>query len=205
MIDDDHKDTFNEQYKIKSARNIKWNYSSSWWYLVTICTVHHNKFFGKIVDSQMVLSKMGLIADNCIKEIPKHFSNVYMEDFMVMPNHVHMLIKLKYSGYVDSNDSRAIECVSVETPYMASLQKTNGQKADPEYFYRIGQKSKQMLPKVVQQYKSAVTRLVNPRTTFFGWQERYHEEIIKDAKHFQSAKYYIKNNIKNWSKDKENV
>ena len=146
---------------------------------------------------------MGLVAENCIKEIPKHFSNVSLADFVVMPNHVHMLIKLKYLGKrVDGQKPE--NCRDVACNVSTINTHTAKTKLSRAFFAGISPK-KNTLSVVVRSYKSAVTRLVNPKTTFFGWQERYHEEIIKDAKHFQSAKYYIKNNIKNWQRDKENI
>lgn len=62
----------------------------------------------------------------------------------------------------------------------------------------------QTIPLVVKQFKSAITRRINPKTTFFAWQPRFHDEIIKDKKRFFAARQYIKDNPKNWEKDEYN-
>jgi len=176
-MQDKYDDRFAEKYKVSSARNKDWNYSSPGKYHITICAVHHNNFFGKIINGEMVLSKMGIVAKRCLVEIPDHFKNIILDEYVVMPSHVHVLIEITVGQFV-------------ETPYMASLQ--------------IVKRSKQTIPLVVQQYKSAVTRLINPKKVFFAWQDRYYDEIIKDEKHYWAVKKYIQNNVKNWDKDEYN-
>ena len=180
-------DRFLDCYKIESARRNNWNYSSPGIYFITICTVHHNNFFGKIFDNKIVLSSRGLIANQCIIEITKHFSDINLLEFVVMPNHVHLLLEI----------IKPLPNI-VETHHDASLTK----KYQSYFHHRIAKKSTQIIPLVIKQYKSAVTKLINPKTCFFGWQSRYYDEIIEDEKRFLTIKYYIKNNPKNWDKDK---
>ena len=47
----------------------------------------------------MILSKTGEIVNSFWQEIPRHFANAILDEFMVMPNHLHGIIVLK-------NDSR---------------------------------------------------------------------------------------------------
>jgi len=183
-------DKFAEKFKINSARLTNWDYSTPGNYFLTVCTCNHNKFFGKIDNKQMVLSKMGIIANQFLSEISKHFANVCLTTSIVMPNHMHLL-------------------VHVETPYMASLQDNRkitlinySHKNHPNYFPRLSEKSKQLIPKIIQQYKSAVTRQINPKIIFFGWQSGYHCIIVKNEIELLKIKNYIVNNPKNWQKDK---
>jgi hypothetical protein len=138
----------------------------------------------------MELSKMGIITNQCLIDIPKHFSNIHLDEYIVMPNHVHILFH-------------------VETPYMASLQKHSNDilinyshRNHPNYYSRLNQKSKQLIPKAIQQFKSAVTKQINSKTIFFAWQPRYHDIIIKNQKQYLTIKQYINNNVINWEKDK---
>jgi REP element-mobilizing transposase RayT len=181
---------FADRFNTKSDHLQNFNYSTPGNYFITICAINKNKFFGKIVNNEIVLSKMGIIANNCLIDISKHFANVCSDAFVVMPNHVHILLR-------------------VETPYMASLQDNRqitlvnySHKNHPDYFPRISQKSKQLIPKIVQQYKSAVTKLINPKTVFFAWQPRYHDIIVKDEFQLIKIKNYIITNPANWQKDK---
>lgn len=182
-------DRFLDCYKIESNRKTNWNYSTPGIYFITICTVHHNNFFGKIINNNIVLSSRGLIANKCLVDIPIHFPNVKLLEFMVMPNHVHLLLEIIQPLFN-----------VVETHHDASLTK----RYQSYFHHRIAKKSTQIISLVIKQYKSAVTRLINPKTCFFGWQSRYYDEIITDQKRLKIIKYYIKNNVKNWDKDKLN-
>jgi REP element-mobilizing transposase RayT len=215
---------FADKFKLKSSRLTNWDYSIPGYYFITICTYNHNNFFGKIINNKMELSKMGIIANQCLINIPKHFSNVNLDEYVVMPNHVHILIHVETpymaSLLINKNDIQTnklnktnnlnqIKCNLVETPCMASLhdnQKVTlinySHKNYPNYYPRLNQKSKQLIPKIIQQFKSAVTRQINPKTVFFAWQPRFHDQIIKDEKELLMIKNYIINNPINWEKDK---
>ncbi len=45
----------------------------------------------------MILSKPGRIAKNTWGKIPNHFPNIEMDEFIVMPNHIHGIIKINTS------------------------------------------------------------------------------------------------------------
>jgi putative transposase len=174
---------FAEHYLVESPRLKNWDYSSPGIYFITICTVHHNKFFGKIANNQMELSEMGVIAQECLSEIPKHFPKIRLNDFVIMPNHVHLLIQLSKH---------------VETHHDASLRK----KYQNYHFHRLAIKSTQIIPLVIKQFKSAVTKKINPKTIFFGWQSRFYDQIVKDKAESAIIRNYIQNNITNWTQDK---
>jgi len=183
-------DKFANKYKLKSSRLNNFDYSSAGIYFITICTYRHNNFFGKIINHQMELSKMGLIVNQCLLDIPKHFKNITLDKYIIMPNHVHILLH-------------------VETPDLASLQTSNSKvkiinyshKNHPDFYKRLNQKSNQLIPKTIQQFKSAVTHQINPKTVFFAWQPSYHNIVIKDQKQYFIIKNYIKNNVINWERD----
>ncbi len=186
LVDDPTK--FIDKYSVNSPRLKNWDYSTPGIYFITICTVHHNKFFGKIIDGQMELSDKGIIVKNCLLAIPMHFPSVQLNSHVIMPNHIHLLLTIK------SN------LPSVETHHDASLQN----KYHNYYFHQLANKSIQTIPLVIKQFKSSVARLINPKTTFFAWQPRFHDEIIKDDKRFLVLKQYLKNNPKKWEKDEYN-
>ncbi len=66
---------------------------------------------------------------------------------------------------------------------------------------KFGPQSKN-LASIIRGFKIGVTksaRLINPD---FAWQPRYHDHIIRDEKAYENISNYIRNNPKNWSKDK---
>ena len=61
-------------------------------YFVTFCTKNHELYFGDVVDGRMDLSEIGNYALKCIEKIPEINDNVAVPEFVVMPNHVHMIV-----------------------------------------------------------------------------------------------------------------
>ena len=51
-------------------------------------------------------------------------------------------------------------------------------------------------------FKSAVTKDARAINHAFGWQERFHDHIIRDEEEYQRIAHYIVNNPANWKKDK---
>ncbi len=59
---------------------------------MTICTKDRLCLFGKINDGEMILNDAGIIAEECWKDIPVHFPNVLLDEWVIMPNHIHGII-----------------------------------------------------------------------------------------------------------------
>lgn len=83
---------FKNQFRIETARLSSWDYSTPWWYYVTINTKKHVSYFGKIENEEMVLNELGKTAEECWKEIPKHFPSVELDYYVIMPNHLHGIV-----------------------------------------------------------------------------------------------------------------
>jgi putative transposase len=81
----------------KHIRLTDWDYSSEGIYFITICCQDRQSFFGKIKDNVMILFEIGLIASQYWLKIPDHFPHVKLDEFVVMPNHIHGIIILDYS------------------------------------------------------------------------------------------------------------
>ena len=82
-------------YSRKSARIPNFNYASYHYYFVTICTHNRRCIFG----DPGFLNIMGKIAQEQIIDIPNHYEKVSVDHFVVMPNHIHMIIKLESDQY----------------------------------------------------------------------------------------------------------
>jgi REP element-mobilizing transposase RayT len=77
----------------RSIRLKGYDYSQAGLYFITICCQDRKCLFGKIINGEMVLTDAGEIARECWLEIPKHFPNVVLHDYVIMPNHVHGIIE----------------------------------------------------------------------------------------------------------------
>jgi REP element-mobilizing transposase RayT len=86
--------SFRDKYHRHSLRLPNRDYSAKGWYFVTICTYEKYCYFGEIVDRQMVLSPIGKIAQQFWQEIPQHSQNTYLDEYTIMPNHIHGIIAI---------------------------------------------------------------------------------------------------------------
>lgn len=78
----------------KSSRLPGFNYSSTKYYFVTICTHNKQCIFGQ----PEKLSLFGEIARLDFESLNRHYDGVRVDVFTVMPNHVHAIIALENNG-----------------------------------------------------------------------------------------------------------
>lgn len=84
----------------KPTRLSNYNYSTPGFYFITICSHNKQLLFGAIkkavdaVPAQMQFSPIGQIVYNEIQEIENHYTNVKVLKFVVMPNHVHIILQI---------------------------------------------------------------------------------------------------------------
>lgn len=69
-----------------------YDYSQPGWYFVTIRVKKGHSLFGDVIDGRMELSEIGKFARQCWLDIPNHYPNVVLDEFIVMPNHVHGIV-----------------------------------------------------------------------------------------------------------------
>jgi putative transposase len=82
----------NKKFGRQSIRLKNYNYAANGYYFVTICTHEKQCFFGNIANGKMQLSPTGKIAQQYWSEIPQHSKHTYLDEFIIMPNHVHGII-----------------------------------------------------------------------------------------------------------------
>ncbi|MGR3296433.1 MAG: transposase [Candidatus Bathyanammoxibius sp.] len=107
--------------------------------------------------------------------------NVVMDEYVVMPNHIHAII-------VISNDGRG------------TLQRA----PTVEHFGRPVSNS---IPTIVRLFKSTTTKQINrlrnaSKTSI--WQRNYYEHVIRNEDDLNETREYIINNPRKWELDAEN-
>jgi len=96
---------YKDKYRAETARLKGWDYSSAGYYFVTICTRDRLCTFGTVIEGVMRLSPIGEIARTLWQEIPDHAQGVDLDEFVVMPNHVHGIVVIR-----DVRISRDVAC-----------------------------------------------------------------------------------------------
>ena len=84
----------------KPNRLHQYDYSLPGYYFITVCTKNRQKIFGEIVSTgettapSIILNSCGRIVDEAILSIPDVYHDVKVEKYVIMPNHVHLLLSL---------------------------------------------------------------------------------------------------------------
>ena len=81
-----------------------YDYSKSGFYFVTICTKNREMILGEIKDGKMLLSEYGIIAEEILEKTQRNLKNkIRIESYIIMPNHLHLIIELKYDNKIKLN------------------------------------------------------------------------------------------------------
>ena len=124
----------------------------------------------------MILNEFGKIASNCWQDLPDHFSNTSLDEFTIMPNHIHGIIILE------------------ERRDTACRVSTN----------KFGKPIKSSLGTIIRSFKSAVTKSINQTAGTREksiWQPNYYDHIIRNATDLHRIKKYINLNPLKWELD----
>ncbi len=81
-------------YQNKPNRLKVWDYDSSGYYFITINIRNRIPLFSKIISNKIILSTLGEIAYRCWIKIPEHNKNISLDEFIIMPDHIHGIIKI---------------------------------------------------------------------------------------------------------------
>lgn len=165
----------------RSIRLKGYDYARPGAYFVTICTQNRVCLFGDVVNGKMRLNDTGDIVRQCWLDMPAHCSTAVLDEFVVMPNHIHGVIVLG------------------DAPVGAT-------HASPLPTRPRGPR-RQSIASIVGSFKSAVTKRLNERRGTPGasvWQRNYYEHIIRDDAAWQRIREYIANNPLQWALDREN-
>lgn len=93
-------DEMNNELKRKPTYLANYDCNSTGAYFVTICTRNKANYFSNIVVSNanepatVQLTRYGKIAEEQIKTINSEYADVNIENYVIMPNHFHMIISV---------------------------------------------------------------------------------------------------------------
>lgn len=82
----------------RSIRLENYDYAQPGMYFVTLCAQDRKCIFGQIIAGEIHLSPIGHCAVSEWQKLPDRFANTQLDAFVVMPNHVHLIIQFKPVG-----------------------------------------------------------------------------------------------------------
>jgi len=158
----------------------------------------------------MKLSEFGKIADS---EWYKSFeirTELFSDDFVLMPNHLHAIVILKNIDDCEETHGRVVEAHG-RAPLHAHNANVGDQINDKNRKNKLYRKPKS-ISSFMAGYKSAVTTRINnwidnnsPKEKYNRtnrlWQVNYHDRVIRNQEEYLRIKNYIRNNPKDWKSD----
>ncbi|HEX8237171.1 MAG TPA: transposase [Abditibacteriaceae bacterium] len=204
---------YQNKYRVESARRPQWDYAGAGFYFVTICTRDRHHYFGEIVetppvetrliaslpspiasppqratpDLRMALSDAGKIGERIWLEIPRRFPFARLDEFVVMPNHIHGIIQIvpHENGTIGSDAVGRGGVTGQHNP----MNKGNSVSC------------------IIRWYKGRVTFEIGKIETAmpFAWQTRFHDRVVRNESELNRIRQYIQNNPANWASDDQNA
>jgi REP element-mobilizing transposase RayT len=149
-------------------------------YFVTTNTHARICRFGEVADGVMRLNKIGRIVHERWMAIPAHHPAVELDAFIVMPNHVHGIIRILSNGRGEAG--------------LAPTSAGAGASAGS-------------LGAIIGSLKAGVSRRVaaiQPGRHLALWQSGYQDHIVRTDGELERIRRYIAANPANWPSDVEN-
>ena len=160
-----------------------YDYSRPGAYYVTTCSHRRECLFGEVVGSEMRYNEFGRGVCECWEGLPTRYPNVDLDEWIVMPNHMHGIIVMVHA--VGAGSPR---------PEIAS-----GAETAPPRKWTLGH--------VMGYFKYQSTKRINEMRGTPGamaWQRGYYEHIIRDGADLNRIRRYIRNNPARWAEDENN-
>ena len=198
-------DTMENMNKNRQSIRLRgYDYSQSGAYFVTICTQNKKCFFGDMVNEEMVLNDAGRMINIIWNELPINYPGVNVDEFQIMPNHVHGIIILDNGQALGQHKGQA------QGPAPTNGQPRGFDNGQPRGVAPTA--AGLSLPDVVHRFKSLTTaryiRGVKQKQwpPFPGklWQRNYYEHIVRDENELNKTRRYIIDNPRKWDLDREN-
>lgn len=165
----------------RSIRLKGYNYALPGAYFVTLCTYRRAPLFGQIREGQISLNALGTLVQESWLSIAKKRSNAILDEFVVMPNHLH--------GIIIIDDERCSDRASAKSE-SASM--------------KSGKLSPDSLGAIVGQFKGEVTKQAKALSVMPAsqiWQRNFYDRIIRNQNSLDEIRAYIRDNPSRWHED----
>lgn len=168
----------------RSIRLKGYDYTSGGGYFVTICIQNGQCVLGQVVDGEMILSEWGEIVAKWIVWLEDHYDYVVLDEWCVMPNHIHLIIVL------------------VKDEFVSDVKQGASRSVPPEK--RVKRKP---LGRLIGAFKTVSSKEINDLqglSVVRFWQRDFYERVIRNERELNAIRQYIINNPANWQADKLN-
>jgi REP element-mobilizing transposase RayT len=175
--------------KRKSPRLSGHNYSKPGWYFITLTVKYRGWDFGRIVEQKIVYNKAGKIAKALWLEIPNRYESMYLDEYVIMPDHIHGIIQI------------VPKKLKNQTRRLPKTKKSGGVTG-----YHNPMLQKQSISNAMRWFTGRVTFEVHRNhSTEFQWQRRFYDHIIRNQDELNRIRKYIRHNPKQWKEEEHDL
>ena len=166
----------------RSIRLKGYDYSNNGYYFITICSKNRECIFGNLIvgallacaQDRIELSIAGKIVDKHWNNIPNEYENIYLDEYIIMPNHIHGIVIIDKDNGAQASSA----------PTISQIMRSFKSKSGIEYLKHIKDNDLNLSGKL--------------------WQRNYYEHIIRDENELEQIRTYIVNNPIKWNEDNDN-
>ena len=159
----------------KPNRLKDYDYSHDGAYFVTICAKDRENLFGTVIVGAAIcrpcsslyveLSDIGYTIDVAINNIPRKYPLVFMDTYIIMPNHVHLILVID----------------NLRSAQFHRQVADNGRQV--------------AAPTTVQKIIGHMKRFVSMQCGYSVWQKSFHDHVIRNEEEYQKIwetdKYHV--------------
>ncbi len=175
------------KYHRRSIRLKDYDYTQAGAYFVTICTQDRKCMFGEILDGEIHLDDVGQIIQSIWITLPERFPDVELDQYTIMPNHLHGIIILAGTGFTAYQDSYTSRVPDRFEQQMYTKSKSNLSPA---------------LGEIIRAFKAITAyRIHKAGISDFEWQRNFYEHVIENDDDLNRIRQYIIENPNRWTKD----
>ena len=162
-----------KEHHRRTIRIQGFDYSSGYAYYITLCTQDKACILGRVDQGTICLSECGKIVDNIIADLPQRYPGTNIETYVIMPNHIHLIIQL-------NGDVNDLQVESIKDRRKMTLPKIIG---------------------YLKMNAGKRINIMNGTEGRSVWQKNYFEHVIRNEKAYIDIFEYIYNNPFEWNED----
>ncbi len=186
-------------YRRKNSLRLNdYDYSNEGLYFVTLVAHQRKHLFGEIENGILKQNPGGIIASSCWLEIPKHYPQVILHEYIVMPNHVHGILE------ISSQSASSVRAENIPPQPEDEISPSIETSVDAVRAEDIPpQRRRPSLSNIIKGYKIGVTNWYRQNTDIEKiWQRSFHDHIIRNYESYERIRNYIIDNPNRWDTDK---
>ena len=172
---------------VPKRKLLRWkgfDYSTATGYFITLCTHKRECLLGAVQAGEIELSESGRIAWECWEDLPQHYPILVLDEFVVMPNHLHAVLFFLTVEELLVLPGGACAGTACVRPQPVSLSE------------------------VIRFFKTTSAKRINRLQDARGatvWQRSFHDHVIRRDQRIDAFRRYILRNPQEWEQDPDAI